>query len=376
MLYVLIAFLISLVITSLLVRYNALHGKYTADHDLTSVQKYHTRPVPRVGGISLVTAMFGICILVALRERAEEGTAIFTLMAVAMPAFIGGLAEDITKRVRVLVRLGLAMISGAAAYYYCGATLTRLDIIGIDWLLQFGVISLICTMIAIAGAANAINIIDGYNGLAAVISAMIFAGFAYVSYYLGDRLLLVSAVGMIGAVVGFLVWNYPRGHIFLGDGGAYFIGFMIGVISVMMIARHPNVSAWFPLLLCIYPVFETLFSIYRKKFLRGQSPGMPDGVHLHMLIYKRLVRWAIGSSDIRHKTQRNAMTSPYLWLLSSFAVIPAVLFWQNEYLLMFFVAVFSATYIILYRRLVLFRMPKWLVIKKRGKKHRRGIKGK
>ncbi|MGE8634880.1 MAG: glycosyl transferase, partial [Achromobacter piechaudii] len=86
--------------------------------------------------------------------------------------------------------------------------------------------------------------------------------------------------------------------------------------------------------------------------------------------------WAIGSSDIRHKTQRNAMTSPYLWLLSSFAVIPAVLFWQNEYLLMFFVAVFSATYIILYRRLVLFRMPKWLVIKKRGKKHRRGIKGK
>lgn len=375
MLYVLIAFLVSLIVTSLLVRYNSLHGKYTSDHDVTSVQKYHARPVPRVGGVSLVVAMFAICILVSIRESAE-GPAILTLMAVAMPAFIGGLAEDISKRVRVLVRLGLAMVSGAAAFYFCGATLTRLDIIGVDWLLQFGAISLVCTMVAIAGAANAINIIDGYNGLAAVISAMIFAGFAYVSYYLGDRLLLISAVGMIGAVVGFLVWNYPRGHIFLGDGGAYFIGFMIGVISVLMIARHPNVSAWFPLLLCIYPVFETLFSIYRKKFLRGQSPGMPDGVHLHMLIYKRLVRWAIGSSDVRHKTQRNAMTSPYLWLLSSFAVIPAVLFWQNEYLLMFFVAVFSATYIILYRRLVLFRMPKWLVIKKRGKKYRRGIKEK
>lgn len=213
--------------------------------------------------------------------------------------------------------------------------MTRLDIIGVDWLLQFGAISLICTMIAIAGAANAINIIDGYNGLAAVISAMIFAGFSYVSYYLGDRLLLITSVGMIGAIVGFLVWNYPRGLIFLGDGGAYFIGFMIGAVSVLMLARHPEVSAWFPLLLCIYPVFETLFSIYRKRFLRGQSPGMPDGVHLHMLIYKRLVRWAIGSSDARHKVQRNAMTSPYLWLLTSFAVIPAVLFWQNEYLLMF-----------------------------------------
>lgn len=375
MLYVLSAFLVSLTITLLLVRFNALHGKYTADHDVSGVQKYHARPVPRVGGISIVAAMFSICVLVAFREP-EQSTDLLTLLTVAIPAFLGGLAEDVTKRVRVLVRLGLAMIAGAAAYYFCGATLTRLDIVGIDWLLQFSAISLLCTMIAIAGAANAINIIDGYNGLAAVISAMIFAGFAYVSYYLGDRLLLVAAVGMIGAIVGFLVWNYPRGLIFLGDGGAYFIGFMIGVISVLMLARHPSVSAWFPLLLCIYPVFETLFSIYRKKFLRGQSPGMPDGVHLHMLIYKRLVRWAIGSSDVRHKTQRNAMTSPYLWLLSSFAVIPAVLFWQNEYLLMLFVAVFSAMYIILYRKLVLFRMPKWLVIKKRGHKLRRGLKDK
>jgi len=375
MLYVLVAFLISLAITLLLVRFNSLHGKYTADHDITSVQKYHVRPVPRVGGISIVVAMFGIGVVAAVREPGQGGE-LATLLAVAMPAFLGGLAEDVTKRVRVLVRLGLAMISGAAAYYFCGATLTRLDIIGVDWLLQFGAISLVCTMIAIAGAANAINIIDGYNGLAAVISAMIFAGFAYVSYYLGDRLLLIAAVGMIGAIVGFLVWNYPRGLIFLGDGGAYFIGFMIGAISVLMLARHPNVSAWFPLLLCIYPVFETLFSIYRKRFLRGQSPGMPDGVHLHMLIYKRLVRWAVGSSDVRHKIQRNAMTSPYLWLLTSFAVIPAVLFWQNEYLLMFFVAAFSTTYIILYRRLVLFRMPKWMVIKKRAKIVRRGIKEK
>lgn len=85
---------------------------------------------------------------------------------------------------------------------------------------------------------------------------MIFAGFSYVSYYLGDRLLLITSVGMIGAIVGFLVWNYPRGLIFLGDGGAYFIGFMIGAVSVLMLARHPEVSAWFPLLLCIYPVLR------------------------------------------------------------------------------------------------------------------------
>ncbi|WZB62608.1 hypothetical protein WJ970_03475 [Achromobacter xylosoxidans] len=167
---------------------------------------------------------------------------------------------------------------------------------------------------------------------------------------------------MMGAIGGFLIWNYPRGQIFLGDGGAYFIGFMIGVISVLMLVRHPGVSAWFPLLLCIYPVFETIFSMYRKKLLRGHSPGIPDGVHLHMLIYKRLVRWAVGSSDAKRKVQRNAMTSPYLWLLSSFAVLPAVLFWQNKYLLMLFVALFSVLYVTLYRKLVLFKIPRWMVI--------------
>lgn len=102
---------------------------------------------------------------------------------------------------------------------------------------------------------------------------MILAGFAYVSFYLGDRFLLIVALSTLGGVIGFLVWNYPRGHIFLGDGGAYFLGFIIGELSVLMLARHPQVSAWFPLLLCIYPVFETLFSIYRKKWLRGRSPA-------------------------------------------------------------------------------------------------------
>jgi len=366
MVYLLAAFLVSLVITMLLVRFNALHGRFSFDHQTTGAQKYHDRPVPRIGGVSIVIAMLAVMVLAIFREPGL-GYEPLVLLAVAMPAFLGGLAEDLTKKVRVLSRLAFAMISGMAAYYFLGATLDRLNIIGIDWLLQFGPISFVVTAFAIAGAANAINIIDGYNGLAAVVSVMIFAGFAYVSYYVGDRLILTVSVGMMGSIVGFLVWNYPRGLIFLGDGGAYFIGFMIGVLSVLMLARHPNVSAWFPLLLCIYPVFETLFSMYRKKLLRGQSPGVPDGVHLHMLIYKRLVRWAVGSTDIKHRTQRNAMTSPYLWLLSSFAVLPAVLFWQNEYLLMLFVALFSILYVVLYRRLVLFRMPKWMVISRKHK---------
>lgn len=367
MAYVLGAFIVSLVITLLLVRYRRLHAEYTADTDLLSVQKFHARAVPRVGGLALVLAMIFVCVIAAFRDG-EVVHSLTLLMIASMPVFLGGLVEDISKKVRARVRLSLALASGAIAYLLLGAEVTKVDIIGLDWALQFGFISFVFSIFAIAGAANAINIIDGYNGLASVVSAMILAGLAYVSYYLGDRLILVAAVGMLGAIGGFLIWNYPRGLIFLGDGGAYFIGFIIGTLSVLMLARHPNVSPWFPLLLCIYPVFETLFSIYRKKLVRGKSPGAPDGVHLHMLVYKRLVRWAVGSSEARLITQRNAMTSPYLWVLSSMGTIPAVLFWQYEYVLMFFVAVFSITYVVLYRRLVLFRMPRWLVLQKKRRR--------
>lgn len=367
MAYTLGAFLVSLISTLLLVKFRHIHGHYTNDSDISGVQKFHTNVVPRIGGVSLIAAMLMTIAIAFFRDPEILGSLILIIVA-SLPVFLGGFAEDISKKVRVRVRLGLALTSGALAYFLINAAITRLDIIGVDWLLQFGIISFLVSSFAIAGSANAINIIDGYNGLASVVSAMIFAGLAYVSFYLGDRLLLVTSVGMLGGIAGFLLWNYPRGLIFLGDGGAYFIGFMICTISILMLARHPEVSPWFPLLLCIYPVFETLFSMYRKKLLRGRSPGMPDGVHLHMLVYKRLVRWAVGSSEARLITQRNAMTSPYLWALSSMGTIPAVLFWQYPAILMIFVFLFAVSYVLLYRRLVLFRMPKWLVLQKKKRK--------
>lgn len=365
MVYLLTTFLVSLALTLILVRYKNLHSRYTADSDLAGVQKYHVLPVPRVGGVALVLAVLAGSVPLALREPSVVAP-LLLIWACALPAFMGGLAEDLSKRVSVKLRFLFIAISGVLVYGVLEVHLTRLNILGVDWLLQFALISFVATLIAISGAVNAINIIDGYNGLAAVVSVLIFAGFAYVSFYLGDRLLLILSVSMIGSICGFLIWNYPNGLIFLGDGGAYFIGYMVGVVSLLLLARHPNVSAWFPLLLCFYPVFETLFSIYRKAFLRGRSPTVPDRVHLHMLIYKRVVRWAeVGPGERRSKTQRNSMTSPFLWVFSSLAGVPAVLFWRNEPVLIGCAALFAAAYVLLYRALVRFRVPRWMVVKKR-----------
>jgi UDP-N-acetylmuramyl pentapeptide phosphotransferase/UDP-N-acetylglucosamine-1-phosphate transferase len=186
----------------------------------------------------------------------------------------------------------------------------------------------------------------------------------YVGFAVGDRLIALMALAGVGAVLGFFIWNFPAGLIFLGDGGAYFLGFYLSELAIMLLHRNPSVSPMFPLLLCIYPVFETLFSIYRRKVLRGVPIGMPDGAHLHSLIYRRFMRWAAGERTARELTRRNSMTSPYLWILCMLSVIPAVLWWDSTAILAGFILLFAVTYISLYWKIVRFRAPRWLVLRR------------
>ncbi|MCB6182785.1 glycosyltransferase [Leeia sp. TBRC 13508] len=363
MTHLLVGFFISLIVTLLVIRFDHVHGHFSSDHDLNGVQKFHVHPVPRIGGISLFIAMLAIWV-VQLVKQAPSSREFSLLLLSSLPAFLGGLIEDVTKKVGVLHRLVLTMLAAVVGFFLLDAGLHRLDIPYVDSLLVYVPFALLITAVAAGGVANAINIIDGYNGLAGVYAVIVFFALGYVAFICGDLLIWGAALAMVGALLGFLVWNYPRGLIFLGDGGAYFIGFMLAELSILLVNRHPQVSAWFPFLLLIYPVIETVFSIYRRKFLKGGSPGMPDAAHLHQLIYKRLVRWALNSNEAHHKTQRNAMTSPYLWVLSSLAVIPALLFWQHTWVLQLFTLLFVFSYIWLYRSLVLFRAPKWMIIRK------------
>ena len=212
----------------------------------------------------------------------------------------------------------------------------------------------------VAGVANSVNIIDGLNGLASMCAVLMLVSIGYVAFQVGDWSVMYMAIIGAGAVLGFFILNYPSGLIFLGDGGAYFIGFYIAELAILLLWRNPQVSPLFPLLACVYPVFETIFSIYRRVVLRDVPASAPDGIHLHSLIYRRFMRWAVGKQAKRSLVRRNSMASPYLWMLCMLAVVPAMLFWDSTPLLAGFVAVFAGTYLTLYRAIVRFRTPRWL----------------
>lgn len=354
------SFLASLFATLAVVRSSRLHARVSADHDLSGPQKFHAQAVPRIGGIGVLAS---ICVGAAFARLVGPDSSDRTLLliACAAPAFAAGIAEDLTKRVAARYRLLATAASASLAVWLLQAVLPRTAIPGIDWLMQFMPFAIALTLLCVTGVANAINIIDGFNGLASMCVMMMMLAIAYVAFEVGDTFVAQIALISAGAVLGFFVWNFPAGLVFLGDGGAYFLGFMLAELSVLLIHRNPGVSPLFPLLVCAYPIFETVFTMYRRRVLRGVATAMPDGIHLHTLIHRRLIRTNLDiASNERRQTVRNSMTSPYLWMLCLVSIIPSVLWWNSTPVLAVFLLLFIASYIFLYWRIVRFRTPRWL----------------
>lgn len=362
MLAFVVAFLCSLLATLWVVHVSRRRGGRSLDHDLSGPQKFHVLPVPRIGGTGIVLGLITASIALVLTRQQEAGVLALQLVACGAPAFVLGLIEDFTKRVSPRIRLIATAVSASFALWFLGAAILRTDIPGLDVIVAMPVGAAVITIFAVTGIANSVNIIDGFNGLASMCVAIMLAALSYVAVQVGDPVIAALSLAGIGAVLGFFLWNFPAGLIFLGDGGAYFLGFLVAELSILLLVRNPDVSPLFPLLVCIYPVFETLFSIYRRKFLRAVPPSMPDGIHLHSLIYRRVLRWAVGDRSAKALTRRNSMTSPYLWVLCMFSVVPAVLFWNNTVVLAVFLGVFAVTYVGLYWRIVRFKSPRWLKI--------------
>ena len=360
----LISFFVSAVLTLLVIRHAKLH-EAALDSDFDGAQKVHTHAVPRIGGLCIYLAVV-LSGAISMWRAPTIGNWILLLLLCSAVAFLGGIVEDYTGRVSPMRRLVLTMVAAVMGYFLLHARISRIDWIFSDWELDAVWITLPLTILAVAGIAHAVNIIDGFNGLASVVAICMLLSLGYVAFQVNDMFVLVTALMVAGATAGFLVWNYPAGLIFLGDGGAYFIGFMLGELALLLVMRNPQVSTWYAALLLLYPTVETIFSVYRRAFVSGKSPSMPDGIHLHSLIFRRIVQWAVGRKDARALMRRNALTSPYLWLFSLMAVIPATLFWQHTWILILFCLLFVFSYVWLYSRIVRFQVPRWMILQKKS----------
>lgn len=272
------------------------------------------------------------------------------LLLAAMPAFLAGLIEDLTKKVSVRVRMLAIFSSAILATWLLDARLTRLDIWGFDYALGIFPVSLLVTAFAVVGVTNSINIVDGFHGVAGSAVVIVLAGAGYLAWREGDLLVTQLALTGIGATIGFLLLNYPTGKLFMGDGGAYFIGFWAAEVAVLTVVRNPGINAWQILVIYAYPVIEVLFSMYRRKILNSAFVGAPDRLHLHSLFYRRVTCHLIGIQ--RFPWCRNAGVACFVTAWIGTATFAAVYFGNTVPAGLALVLFQIIAYVAVYMRLV------------------------
>ena len=342
----LLAFGMALTVAIGLVCTQRWHGHLSHDSQ-PGVQKFHQKPTPRIGGVAIQAGLLASCAFIAPTQQ----ELLIPLILCGFPAFLFGLQEDITKRVSVRTRLLATMTCGVLGWALTGHSLTDIDVPLINKLLQFVPLSVLFTAFAVGGVANAINIIDGFNGLAAGTVLIILAGLGTLALSVGDTELALTCAILAGAVAGFGLVNWPFGKIFLGDGGAYFIGFALAWIAVLLKARNPEISAWAPVLACGFPILEVLFSIWRRA-KRKLNPGHPDRLHLHSLVGRRLVRRLLPRTG---QLTCNSFTGASMWLAAVVPMMFALQWPDNTALLTGSFAFCGFLYSAVYARLTQFR---------------------
>lgn len=296
----LIALAVSFSVCILIIATQRWHGRFSLDSDTGGVQKVHKKSVPRTGGIALcagvlAAACFDAFAATTTAAGTQAGTRMFMLLIASIPAFFSGVLEDLTKSVTPKRRLLAILASACLAVWLLGASLPRVDVWGLDSMLVFIPFSIAITVFAVAGITNSINIIDGFHGVAGIAIVIMLTGMGMIAWRCGDILILQLSATAIGATIGFLMLNYPTGRLFMGDGGAYFLGFLAAEIAVLMVLRNPSINAWQILAIYAYPVIEVLFSIYRRTMIYGARVGAPDRLHLHSLFYRRCARQRISA---------------------------------------------------------------------------------
>lgn len=284
--------------------------KFKNRDDIKAVQSSHLKPVARIGGLSIMIGL--VFAAMPFLETTNSWTNYSLLLLSALPVFVAGFFEDLGFLSSPGTRLLAALISGALFVFFLKQWLPRTDIPVLDFAVQWAPIGIGLSLFLATGVSHAFNLIDGLNGLAGFTGAGIGISLATISHQMGlfghfDVLLILTS-----AIAGFLVFNFPYGKIFLGDGGAYIIGHILIWMAISILCEAPNITPISMLLIFFFPVADTLLAIVRRISL-GTTISNPDRLHFHQLVMRGMEIMILG------RNRRN-ISNP----LSTLLILPIV----------------------------------------------------
>jgi len=353
---VLLGFGVTVISTWLLCR---LSKVLSIGHDSAEgVQKFHVNPTSRLGGVAI---FFGLAVSgLAAPSIADFHHHSFWFLLAAMPVWLAGLTEDLTRRVGPTLRLVMATLSAAWLFGVLGVSVNRTDVWPIDMLLSIPGFPLCVTLLVVAGFTHSVNIVDGFHGLACGLVVIALGGLAFMAWKVGDTLLLQMCLTSLAVVLGFFIFNWPKGAIFMGDAGAYLIGFWVVELGILLAMRNSQISPMAPVVAGLLPLIETLFSMYRRNIVRNHPVNQPDALHLHTLVYRRILFNPSLKYSANELNTVNAKVALFFWLPAAIFAVLACIFTESTEAQLLLMLMYLIMYNWLYMRLVRFNAPAFM----------------
>lgn len=274
---ILTTFLTSLILTHLMIKIS----KNMNIMDIPNERSVHKKPTPLLGGIAIfLSFLFGFILF------GNQNPLMISILIASFLILLLGIFDDI-KPIKARYKFVIHILVALIVVFYGGLKLTHVDIFGLS--LNFKWMSPYITILIIVGIINAVNLIDGLDGLCAGISSIYFLTIGVIALILNkfNGLDIILSFIMLGATLGFLVFNYPPAKIFMGDTGSTFLGLMISVIMLLGFKTVTLTSLLIPLVLLILPITDTLFAIIRRA-LNKKPIGQADKEHIHHQLLKHL----------------------------------------------------------------------------------------
>ena len=248
--------------------------------DYPNERKVHKVPMPRLGGVAIFLAF-----LVGYMLFANGSVRMLSILIASFVIVLMGIFDDINP-IKARYKFIVQIVAACITTFYGNIVLNDVSIFGLNFFFP-APLNYIITIFVIVAITNAMNLIDGLDGLASGISCIYFATIAIIAGIISNTggLDVTLSLIMLGATLGFLAYNFPPASIFMGDSGSQFLGFIIAVISLLGFKGTTITSLVVPLCILAIPIFDVALAILRR-LIRGEGIMKADKEHFHHQLLK------------------------------------------------------------------------------------------
>ena len=332
--------LISFFIFLLISKYShRIRGGALLDRDFSKPQAFHDIPVTRSGGLAAIISL-SIFFYIYYLLYAEV---LYNYILISYSLFLVGFLDDLRINIKPFKRLMLMVFLLFVIIYFLPIKIFNIDIPFLTSFMSSHVFSSIFILLCFLFVINGANLIDGFNGLLTINLIIINIILTYININNQNLEFSILLISQIIILLSFLLFNFPNAKIFLGDSGAYIMGALTGLNTIITNNLNPKISSFFFCTLLFYLFFEVFFSFFRK-LIQKKSPIYPDDKHLHMLSFYKISR-------VYGKSKSNYLNSIIINFLYLVLVTPGLYLLNDTQLSRYWFFILLFIYLIIYSRL-------------------------